>query len=116
MKDKKLEEILSSIDAEYQGTPFQIFWGKNSTGYWVQVGTERPCSYTGEIGIGKGGKAYISNHATDDEIVKKVFGLCIAYVEHETREGFKYKGVRIFNPHTSLEALLIAGKKVKYRK
>lgn len=110
-----LEKIISDIDAEYQGNPFAIFTGDHKGRLWVQVGTVRPDSYSGEIGIGKGGKAYVSEHATHDEIVKKVFGLVLAYVEHEAREGFKWKDHRIFNPHTTIEALYESCKKVNYR-
>lgn len=112
---KILEEILSHIDAEYQGVKFQVFYGEHEGSIWVQVGTERPDTYTGEIAVGKGGKAYLSPHATDDETVKKVFSLCMSYVEHETREGFKYKGRRIFNPHITLEALYSIALKSNYR-
>ena len=110
-----LESIIADIDAEYQGTKFQIFYGDHERSIWVQVGTERPDTYTGQMEIGKGGKAYLSPHATDDETVKKIFGLCISYVEHETREGFQYKGRRVFNPHASLEALYSIALKSNYR-
>jgi len=113
--ENELDTILKNIDADYQGKPFLIFRGKNDTGFWVQVGTQRPCAYSGELSIGKSGKAYISSHATDDEIVKKVFGLCIAYVEHEMREGFHYKKKKLFNPHISLKALLGVASQTNYR-
>lgn len=111
-----LIEILDNIEADYQGTPFLFFYGNHEGRLWVQVGTERACAYTGESGIGKGGKAYVSPYATDDEVVKKIFGLCLAYTEHETREGFLYRGRRLFNPHISLEALMSIAKKTNYRK
>lgn len=112
----ELNEIVSHIEAEYQGTPFQIFTGEHEGRLWVQVGTERPDTYTSKVELGVGGKAYVSGHATDDEIVKKIFGLCMAYTEHETREGFKWKGRRIFNPHLDLNALWSVALKSNYRK
>lgn len=112
---EKLDEILKDIDAEYQGVKFEIFRGDHKGNLWIQVGTERPDTYTGESGIGKGGKAYVSEFATHDEIVKKVFGLCMSYVEHEAREGFKWKGRRVFNPHVSIEALYSVALKSNYR-
>lgn len=113
---EKLNRIVSEIDAEYQGTPFIIFTGEHEKRLWVQVGTSRPDTYTGKTEIGKGGKAYVSEFATEDEVVKKVFGLCMSYVEHETREGFKWKKRRVFNPHVSMEALWSVAKKSNYRK
>lgn len=103
--EEKLASILSEIEAEYQGTPFLFFTGNHEGSLWVQVGTERPDTYTGNIEIGKGGKAYVSPHATHDEVVKKIFGLILAYTEHEAREGFRWKGRRVFNPHVTIEAL-----------
>lgn len=103
--EDKLREIIKEIDAEYQGTKFGIFMGNDEGKLWVQVGTNRPDTYTGEMAIGKGGKAKVSEFATHDEVVKKIFGLCLAYTEHETREGFKWRGRRVFNPHVTIEAL-----------
>lgn len=115
MDINELESHIANIDAEYQGLKFLLFHGSHEGRLWVQVGTLRPCTYTGEMSIGKGGKAYVSEHATDDEIVKKIFGLCLAYVEHETREGFKYKGKRLFGPHIAIDALMSIASKTTYR-
>ena len=115
MNLEELKEIVSDIDAEYQGTKFEIFVGDDEDSLWVQVGTQRPDTYTQEMGLGKGGKAKVSDFATHDEVVKKIFGLCMAYTEHETREGFKWKGRRIFNPHVTIEALWSVAKKSNYR-
>lgn len=113
----KLNTILSEIDAEYQGTKFEIFTGgsEEEGGLWVQVGTYRPDTYTSKMALGKGGKAFVSKYAVHDEIVKKVFGLCLAYVEHETREGFKWRGKRVFGPHITIEALASVANKTNYR-
>lgn len=108
-------QILSRIKADYQGIPFEIFHGSHGQRLWVQVGTRRPDCDTGSIGLGRGGKAYVSEHATEDEVVKKVFGLILAYVEHEAREGFYYKGRRIFGPHISLDALMEAAVQTEVR-
>ena len=113
---EKLEHIISEIDAEYQGKKFLIFYGEDNGKLWIQVGTERPDTYTGEIGIGKGGQAKVSEEATHDEVVKKIFGMCLDYVEHETREGFKWRGRRVFNPHVTIEALWSVARKSNYRK
>lgn len=108
--------ILEDINAGFQGIKFLIFHGNHEGRIWVQVGTKRVDAYDSDKEeIGKGGKAYISNFATDDEIVKKVFGLCLAYVEHETREFFEYKGVKLFNPHIRLDAMMSIAKKTGYR-
>lgn len=113
---EKLQEIVNEIDAEYQGTKFQILMGDHEGNLWIQVGTMRPDTYTNKMELGKGGKAYVSEFATHDEVVKKIFGLCMAYVEHETREGFKWRGRRVFNPHVTIEALWSVALKSNWRK
>lgn len=112
---EQLDALVLDIDAEFQGQPILIFTGGLKGSLWVQVGMERPDTYTNEISIGKGGKAYVSPYATSDEVVKKVFGLVMSYVEHEAREGFQWKNRRIFNPHVSLEALHSVALKSNYR-
>lgn len=114
--EAKLGEIIDEIQAEYQGNPFLIFMGGDDEGLWVQVGTERPDTYTNKLEIGKGGKAYVSPYATHDEVVKKIFGLCEAYTLHEVKEGFKWRGRRIFNPHVTIEALHSVALKSNWRK
>ena len=69
---EKLQEIVNEIDAEYQGTKFQILMGDHEGNLWIQVGTMRPDTYTNKMELGKGGKAYVSEFATHDEVVKKI--------------------------------------------
>lgn len=73
--------------------------------YYFQIRCERPDTFTGEMGTGHGGKAYLSPYATDSELVQTAFGLYKAYVEHEARESFLWRGRRVFGPHISTEAL-----------
>lgn len=72
---------------------------------YLQLAHYRPDAVTGVPGWGKGGKAYISEHATDSEIFQTMFGLAKAYEEHEVREFFRVDGVRPFGPHISTAAL-----------
>lgn len=72
---------------------------------YMQVWCWRPDTFTGEMDWGRGGKAYLSPHATDSELVQTAFGLYKAYVEHEARESFLWRGRRVFGPHISTEAL-----------
>ena len=112
----QIKEILEDIEIGFQDKKFKIFHGEHEGKVWVQVGSLRPdCDNPNSFGLGKGGKAYISEHASDDEIVKKIMGLCLAYVEHETRESFYYKGKRVFGPHISLAALMEAADSVSGR-
>lgn len=69
---------------------------------------------TGVQELQHGRKWYLSEHMTDDEIIKGTFGAFERFVNHEVKEGFKVDGKRIYNPHTDFEELLkICEKEVK---
>jgi hypothetical protein len=74
--------------------------------YYLQAQCWRPDTFSGNWDWGKGGKAYLSEHMTDSEIVQLAFGLMKAYEEHEAREGFTYRGKRIYGPHMDVEMLV----------
>lgn len=62
----------------------------------------------------KGRKWYLSEHMTNDEIVKTAYAAFEAAVTHEVMEGFKMDGVTVFNPHLDFEELIkISHKEVK---
>lgn len=82
---------------------------------YLQVECDRPDVFTGVMGTGRGGKAYLSEHMTDGEIVKIAFGLFKAYEEHECREFFKLQGRAIFGPHISVEALWEVADRLDFR-
>ncbi len=65
------------------------------------------CVLTNKIKEWHGRKYYLSEYMTDDEIVKTAFTAAIAAEEHEVREKFSYKGIRLFNPHVDIEALML---------
>lgn len=110
---ESLAKLVSEITCEVLGNNLFIKLGQHpdTDRLYVQVGANRKCAYTGEWGTGWGGKAEVSLHSTHDEVVKKVLGLCLAYVEHEVREGFEYGGRKPFNPHVTIEALMEASEK-----
>lgn len=79
---------------------------KDPAGRWYfQVECVRPDSTTGEPGVGRGGKAYLSPHMNQSELTRIAFGLFMAYEEHECREFFRWRGRAIFGPHISSAAL-----------
>ena len=104
---KQVQGIIESCECELLGNSFIIRFDKHpdSERWFLQVGMKRECVYTGTMGNGFGGKYEVSPHSTEDEIVKKLFAACKAYVEHETREGFLWDGKRIFNPHMTVQAM-----------
>lgn len=89
---------------------------KDSNGrYYFQITYWRKDVITGEMGFGYGGKAYLSEHASESELVQTIFGLYKGYWEHEARETFQWKGRRVFGPHISTEALWDVARRVDIR-
>lgn len=84
--------------------------------FYFQISCERPDVITGVMGTGYSGKAFVSEHASDSELVQIVFGLYKGYWEHEARETFKWRKRRVFGPHISTEALWEIAKRVDVRK
>ncbi len=84
---------------------FTLIVGQAGTEQYLQIQCYRRDVVTGEMGLGFGGKARISTHATDSEIVQTAFGLYKSYVEHEARETFEWRGRRVFGPHIDVRAL-----------
>lgn len=50
-------------------------------------------------------KWYISEHATDSEILQTMLKVALTSAEHEVREAFLYRGRPIYGPHLSKDQL-----------
>ena len=72
---------------------------------FLQCCYEATDSNTGEVKEWHGRKWYLSDHMTDDEVVKTCFAALKATVEHEVMESFLVGGVKVFNPHVDHRAL-----------
>lgn len=46
--------------------------------------------------------------ATESSVVKTAFAACKMIIEHELMEAFLYKNTRIFNPHHTVQDLMVA--------
>ncbi|QGJ88934.1 hypothetical protein PBI_TEAMOCIL_83 [Microbacterium phage Teamocil] len=82
---------------------------------YFQIECYRRDVITEEMGYGYGGKAYLSPHATDSELIQTAFGLYKGYWEHEARENFEWRFRRPFGPHISTEALWDVARRVDVR-
>jgi hypothetical protein len=112
----RLHTIINEVDL---GMNCQLIIGhddENTPGrHYFQVECYRRDVITGEMGYGRGGKAYLSPHMTDSELVQIAFGLYRAYWEHEARETFEWRGRRVFGPHIATEALWEVARRVDVR-
>lgn len=82
---------------------------------FIQIACYRLDTITKQMGWGYGGKAYPSEHATDNEILQSAFGLYKGYWEHEARETFILRGRRPFGPHIDTWALWEVARRVDVR-
>lgn len=73
---------------------------------YIQLEYNSSCNKDGQNDYWKGRKWYLSEHMTDDEIIKTCYAAFEACIKHETMEGFKVDGKMLFNPHINFEALL----------
>lgn len=92
-------------DGEGEGYRIHVGLTEGMKYPYVQVQHLRPDTDTGEVEWGGGGKAYVTEWATESEIFQMVLGLAIAYETHEVREAFKVDGKRVFGPHIQTTAL-----------
>jgi hypothetical protein len=74
-------------------------------GWLVNTTFRRPDTDTGVMGTGRGRKEFIAVGTSESGVVKTAWLLAELIVRHELMEAFLYKGVRIFDPHHSVEEL-----------
>ena len=73
---------------------------------FIQVMYDAPCTKTKEIKEWSGRKYYLSDHMTEDEIVKTAWVAFEQTVKHEVMEGFTVDNIILFNPHVNYTELL----------
>lgn len=99
-----LRMIVDEIDvSKCWGDPLHLHVGVMGEGYYVQVKcTETTCNDSGNVWEWSGRKWYISPHVTHSEIINTCFAAVKMAIEHEVRERFLWRGVRIYDPHVNL--------------
>lgn len=105
---ERLQEILAEI--RYKNCAFVcgLLPLENVAGstraFWIQV--QYPVVEKGLHRIAKGRRWIIEADNTPWQIVATAFKACLTVEEHETREGFLYKGAAVFYPHHDLDELV----------
>lgn len=110
MKIEGIKQLLENVEMKVLGVPFRMrveHDNKNPAGrVFLQVAYEAECSHSGEVKEWKGRKWYLSDHMTEDEVIKTGYAAFEAAVKHEVMEGYKVNGVILFNPHINYRELL----------
>ena len=74
-------------------------------GWLVNTTFQRPDVETGVVGTGRGRKEYVAVGTSESGVVKTAWLLAELIVRHELMEAFLYRGVRIFDPHHTVDEL-----------
>lgn len=107
MNIKEAKKILNGISFAPScldmGWKFQL---KQAVGgFLIRTSFKRPDTNTGKIGTGYGRWMFVPKDAGDRGVVMTAWLCAELIVKHELLEAFLYRGVRILNPHKSLEDL-----------
>lgn len=104
------EELLTTLsDISMVNTALDFQWKFEietcCKGWFVNVAFNRPDTNTGEMGTGRGRQEYISKGSYESSVIKTAWLLIELVVRHELMEAFRWRGVRIFDPHNSVYQL-----------
>jgi len=97
----QVKDILSQI--KYSSHTFEAEEAPGGFHVWI-VGMEQD-AYSGEPALQQGRKWFVSLNCERSDVVRTAFKAVSTWAEHEARENFKYKKVRVFSPHIDLDAL-----------
>lgn len=79
--------------------------GGELKGWLVNTTFQRPDTHTGVVGTGRGRKEFVAVGTGESGVVKTAWLLAELIVRHELMEAFLYRGVRIFDPHHTVDEL-----------
>lgn len=100
----KHEEILAVLgNIRYKNWFFELY--SKPVEYTLRISWFDTCSVTGVKEI-QHSREWLLDTLTEDGIVQTVFKAIANAEEHEVRERFRYKGKRVFNPHTTIANLM----------
>lgn len=74
-------------------------------GWLIQASFRRPDTNTGEVAEGMGREWYIRRGASLSAVVKTAWLAITTNIDHETLEGFRFSGARVFGPHATVYQL-----------
>jgi hypothetical protein len=98
MTPRQIQDVITSVSIP---APLHFRVGEDMNSAFLQIRDESLGST-----IEGGRKWRISYWMTKSEIVQTAFKAYLAWLEHEAREAFTYKGAAIFGPHFDVEALV----------
>lgn len=113
----QMQEIID--DTEYRGARGQKYTYELSQDVdgdvFVTLVVTRPETFSGEISDGRTWRRQLTTAMSESQIVKLLFGMGKDYDEHECREGFTYKGRRVFGPHIDIAQMWAIAERYEQR-
>ena len=86
---------------------YEIRDGKTEIKGWnIRTTFQRPDTDTGEVGTGYGRWWFVEQGTSVSGLVKTAWLACQQIVQHELMEAFLFQGVRVFDPHAEVHALI----------
>lgn len=101
--------MLDRMDLQWEIEPVHIVM-TNHTGWVVRFTFNRPDNRTGEMGRGAGRWEIVEAGARASAVVKTCWLLLELLVRHELMEAFLFDGVRLFDPHRTVDELAMPGR------
>lgn len=107
-----IKHIVAEI--RYKDWNFDILEGRNDIADWPTSPMLRVRFTDPESGeIQKGRKWLLSYHMTKSEVVLTALKAVLTAEEHESRELFRYRGSKIFNPHIDVDKMVELTRKLE---
>lgn len=100
----EVEEVLIGVKHNVFGSATGV------AGWRIRFTFLRPDTVTGEMGRGTGRWELVDDDTSESAIVKTCWVLLELLVRHELMESFQYQGVKLFNPHRTVEELALPAK------
>jgi hypothetical protein len=99
---------------EFQHYTFVVSDGHG--GVYLQAYYDEPDIITGRMERQHTRKWLLSPFMVKSEFIQTAFKLVMTSMEHRAREGFLYRGKRVFGPHFDVDALHSICGELDYRK
>lgn len=107
MDIKEIKKVIKNITFAPSNLDMGWKWEVKETqeGFLIRTSFKRPDTNTGKIGTGFGRWMFVDKNIDERGLVMTAWLCAKLIVEHELMEALKYRGVRILDPHKSLDEL-----------
>jgi hypothetical protein len=111
MNFQEIQTLVALV--EFEDYTFHVRAGHG--GWYLQATYEEPDIITGTPETQSTRRWPLSPEMVKSEVVQTAFKCVMTSMEHRAREGFKYRGRRVFGPHFDVDALWEIAGRLDYR-